>query len=382
MPAKPRPHAATAAALAVALIGTFAVVALVASSGAAAAAKQPQCGDTIKKDTTLHKDLINCAKNAIVIGADGITLDLNGHLIDGDETSTKNTCDCAVVDEGHDGVTVKNGSVREFDGGVGVEHARHARVLGISASRNKFVGILFFHAIRGLVRNSSGNGSTFHDGDGIAMFDSRRIRVLDSTFKNNDHGILSGGSTNSLIKGNVIARGGDVALLMEGGEGFRVTRNRVIRNGGGILLGPGSENVIIRNRVRGHGDGIRIEKGRGNLVAHNVVIGARNGIRLGIRHPFLGGAHNVVRRNLVRDSRADGLLVNKKDHHSLLKRNVARGAGDDGLDVKNPTTKLTGNRALRNDDLGIEAVRGVIDGGGNIARHNGDPRQCTNIACS
>jgi hypothetical protein len=36
---------------------------------------------------------------------------------------------------------------------------------------------------------------------------------------------------------------------------------------------------------------------------------------------------------------------------------------------------------VRNHDLGIEAVRGVIDGGGNVARHNGDPRQCTNIVC-
>ena len=45
------------------------------------------------------------------------------------------------------------------------------------------------------------------------------------------------------------------------------------------------------------------------------------------------------------------------------------------------TTKLTRDRAVRNADLGIETVRGVIDGGGNIARHNGDPRQCTNIVC-
>ncbi len=37
---------------------------------------------------------------------------------------------------------------------------------------------------------------------------------------------------------------------------------------------------------------------------------------------------------------------------------------------------------MRNNDLGIEAVRGVADGGGNVARHNGDPRQCTNIVCS
>jgi len=141
--------------------------------------------------------------------------------------------------------------------------------------------------------------------------------------------------------------------------------------------------VIAKNRVSGGRDGIRIEKGRGNLVADNLVVGTRHaGIRLGIHHPSLGGAHNVVRRNLVRDSDVDGFVVTKKDHHSLLKRNVAKGAGDDGFDVEGRTAKLTRNRALRNHDLGIEAVRGVIDGGGNVARHNGDPRQCTNIACS
>jgi hypothetical protein len=35
---------------------------------------------------------------------------------------------------------------------------------------------------------------------------------------------------------------------------------------------------------------------------------------------------------------------------------------------------------MRNADLGIEAVLGVI-AGGNIARGNGDPRQCTNVFC-
>jgi hypothetical protein len=68
--------------------------------------------------------------------------------------------------------------------------------------------------------------------------------------------------------------------------------------------------------------------------------------------------------------------------HSLLKKNVARGARDDGFDIESRSAKLTRNKANRNHDLGIEAVRGVIDDGGNVARHNGDPRQCTNIACN
>jgi hypothetical protein len=70
-----------------------------------------------------------------------------------------------------------------------------------------------------------------------------------------------------------------------------------------------------------------------------------------------------------------------KAKHTLLKRNHAFGAKDDGLDANSPTTKLTGNEARHNGDLGIAAVRGVIDGGGNKASGNGDPRQCTHIVC-
>jgi parallel beta-helix repeat protein len=175
---------------------------------------------------------------------------------------------------------------------------------------------------------------------------------------------------------------GDEGFLMEGGKRFQLRGNRFAANGGGITLGPGTRNVITKNHLSGGRDGIRVEKGHGNLIADNVVVHARRaGIRLGIPHPFLGGAHNVVRGNVVRKSRVDGFLVNAKDDHSLLKRNRATRAGDDGFDVQSRTATLTRNRAVRNHDLGIDAVRGSNDGGGNIARHNGDPRQCTHIAC-
>jgi hypothetical protein len=353
-----------------------------------ASASHVSCGDTITTDTKLDSNLTNCPNNGIVIGANNVRLDLNGHRIDGDGTPfagcpQNEFCDGGVVNDGRDGVTVVHGSVREFAVGVFVASARHNGVLRISSSRNRFAGLALFRARRSLVRNSSGDGSTFREGDGLDLFESHHIRVLHSSFRHNVHiGIKPIGSTNSLIKGNLLAHNGDEGMLMEGGEGFRIRHNRLVRNGGGITLGPGSRNVITRNRVfRGH-EGIRIEKGHGNLVAHNVIVHARRvGIRLGIKHPLLGGAHNVVRRNRVSDSRVDGFLVGKKDRHSLLKHNVAKGAGDDGFDVQSGSTTLTRNRAVDNGDLGIEAIRGVIDRGANKAHGNGDPRQCTHVAC-
>ena len=56
-------------------------------------------------------------------------------------------------------------------------------------------------------------------------------------------------------------------------------------------------------------------------------------------------------------------------------------AGDDGIDVESASTTIAGNLAVRNHDLGIEAVAGVTDGGGNKAFANGDSRQCTHVTC-
>src|SRR3954463_14789092 len=101
------------------LIGVAAVgVMALGAQTAAAAVQQLSCGDTITTDTTLHKDLVNCPTNGIVIGADNVTLDLNGHTIDGDGTLTPGPecpdtefCDVGVLNDGHDGVTVVHGSV-------------------------------------------------------------------------------------------------------------------------------------------------------------------------------------------------------------------------------------------------------------------------------
>ena len=166
------------------------------------------------------------------------------------------------------------------------------------------------------------------------------------------------------------------------GDRNEVLRNRVVA-GAGIIVGPGDRNVIAHNSILRADDSIAIENGRGNLVAGNVVARPRGeGIRLGIGAPPIGGADNVVRRNLVRRASDDGFLVTKNDGHSLLRRNVAVAAGDDGFDVRGHSTKVERNRSFHNGDLGIAAVRGTIDGGGNKAHGNGDPIQCLHIVCS
>ena len=394
MPAKLRLHAAPATFVSLGVILALVGVALVAFSGAEAAGQgQPKCGDTITADTTLHHNLLNCPNNGIFIGADNITLDLNYHTIDGDGTHAagcgpQEDCDLGVDSIDHYGVTVVHGSVREFRIGVAVAgfvgNARHNRVLDISSSKNQDFGIGFFGVARSVVRNSSGCHNPAPDGDGMGLFTSHRVRVLNSSFRHNAQpGIhVAFGSNHNLIRGNVFSRNAP-AIALEEADRNRVRRNRFARNGASVVVAPGSRDVIARNRISKGGDGIAIEKGHHNLVARNDIVRSRgNGVYLALNSPPIGGHDNLVRRNFVRASGGASFLVRGEDRHSRLKGNVAVGARGDGFDIESRTTKLTRNEARRNRDLGIAAVRGVIDGGSNRASRNGDLRQCTNIVCS
>jgi parallel beta-helix repeat protein len=90
---------------------------------------------------------------------------------------------------------------------------------------------------------------------------------------------------------------------------------------------------------------------------------------------------HTVSRNRIDGSREDGIFVNAPNGTIRLERNVLTGGDDDGIDVDTPGAVITKNRANFNADLGIEAVPGVTDGGGNKARGNGNPAQCLNVQC-
>jgi hypothetical protein len=120
----------------------LAVLAAILAPGRASAdqAHPVRCGDTITRDTRLKNDLVNCPGNGIVIGADNITLDLNGHTVDGDSVvgcEELYTCDFGVDNTaGHHGVTIKDGSIREFATAVVVLGANHNRLRRLSSSHN------------------------------------------------------------------------------------------------------------------------------------------------------------------------------------------------------------------------------------------------------
>ena len=197
----------------------------IASEFLQASAGHVSCGDTITTDTTLDGDLLDCPSNGIVIGADDITLDLNGHTVSGDGEPFKacperEFCDVGVLNNGHDGVTVRNGSVGQFESGVLIGRARESRVLDISSSQNTFFGFVVFRSAQILVRGSSGSRNIAPDGDGMGLFESHDVRIVNNEIRRNPGpGIHVQASTDNLIKGNLISHSAPGSCSKKGGPG-------------------------------------------------------------------------------------------------------------------------------------------------------------------
>ena len=182
---------------------------------------------------------------------------------------------------------MRDGSVREFGSGVFVGGARENRVLEISSSRHVFFGAVVSGSSRSGIRAGSFNHNIAPEGDGIGVFGSDHIRIVNNKIRRNPGpGIHVFGSTESLIKRNRFSRND---ILLEGDRN-RVTGNRSVRADLGINV-SGNRNVIARNRIFRAIGGILIDNARGNLVAGNIIGRAR---RDGI--PLFRGGNNTIRR--------------------------------------------------------------------------------------
>jgi len=398
-----------------AVVATLAIVAAAGSTSAPASVAQLGCGAIITTDTTLDSDLTNCPSNGIVIGADDITLDLNGHTVGGDGVPAgscfdEGICDLGISnDGGHAGVTITGGTVRGFDIGTSVVGGSKNRIQRVTLANNSTFGMSVGDSTAIRIEH---NSSVDEGISGIVMFDSRDSRI-DRNSVTGAHGyaIAVFGSSHNRLEQNVLTGDQHGILIEESSNDNEVTENR-ISHGGSIEIGHSGDNRVEGNVLTDPSDGILLGEAQRTLVSDNSVtdagIGFPNTGGFGIlldgsddtlveRNAVTGGNgpaifvtslesegtsdRNVISRNVTNSRLSDGFLVNGSATTTLLERNTAVDNGHDGIEVSAAGTTVTRNTANFNHDLGIDAVPEVIDGGGNRARGNGNPLQCTNVAC-
>ena len=319
-----------------------ALVAALSVAQAADASRRPadrlSCGDTVTADTVLRDDIVGCAGTALVIGADGVRLDLGGHTVDG-----------AILASDHAGVTVMNGAVY---GDVRFEGVRRGSARRLRVRRGSIACL-----------NSAGCAivKNFVTRGGIAVCQSE-IGVANR------------------VRGNVVRGAPGAGITASRTDTIGIGANIVRDSGIGIETSHAADLRIERNLiVDNSGDGLSGSFGSAAGIVHNVI--ARNGSD-GISLRTWGG-RTLIARNLVHRNGGTGILGAAVAHWAVL-RNVAVANGADGIAIAGAVddATLTRNRARRNRGLGIDAPPGVTDGGGNRAARNGAAPQCSGIDCS
>ncbi|HEX2048227.1 MAG TPA: right-handed parallel beta-helix repeat-containing protein [Acidimicrobiales bacterium] len=299
------------------------------------------CGQTITQSTVLTNDVGPCPDNGIIVGADNIVLDLAGHRVFGTASSGDGA---GILLHNRRGVTVQNGTVELFDGGVVILGGSGNTVTRIFANNN-------------IGASTSNQGPASLYGDGILIQGSSGNTIVQNSVDNNGPfsgiGIITGDADHpaipaALANDNVVQANrvtNNVACRRNGlcdNDGIRVEP----RAGSGCLTGPvicpGPGNRIIGNQVVGNGlDGIALFGfTTANVVSGNTV--DYNGFRGAVRGDGIRvfGSGNVIESNSASGNAAGGISVarrpptsgsfpagNPNGYNNRLIRNRAAGNG-------------------------------------------------------
>ena len=332
------------------MMAAVASAGLMALGSGQAFASPVGCGETITHDTTLKGDLTNCPGDGLVIGADNITLNLNGHTIDG--TVSQADCDrlatfrVGIRDSGYDGLTIENGSVQQFDeglaaGDIGVGMS-DSRLHGLALRNNRFGGFDLGGSRAADTQNDqiehnvvSGTGC----GTGIKLNTTRANRVADNRVQNDNAGIVvccSGDS--NVINRNAVSGGQEDGILVFAETGARVVDNSVsdVGGDGAIEVNGNSTGAVVRNNA--------IARSLGAAISIDSCCGSDPGVPTDIQ---------VARNSLT--SVADGIILFETDRDQISDNSV-RGSGTFG-------GPFQGFGVLLDGSSGTVVNRNTISGG-------------------
>ena len=355
-----------------ALVAGLGLVVAACGGGAAAEAPAPACGATLTSSTTLSTDLVHCPGTALVIGADGITIDLAGHTISGTNAAGSE----GIASDGHANVRIVGGRITDFRiNGVGIRGGSGNLVRGVTVRRigeggvegePVSAGILISGSPRSrVIGNDVSNDVKAWQADGVDVLDSpgsvvRRNRLV----RNSWNGLTLLGSARSRVAHNVFDHNGNNGTEVNGkSDSAAVVANRARANKQfGIVVGSAHRVRVVRNTVAKNNTGFLFFDLNDSLISANRArLNGEDGLVLSGGQ--FGSDGNRLARNVANGNHGAGIAI--------VEDNKGHAAGN----------SLKGNTAKRNGGPGIDAVPGTIDKGGNRASGNANP-QCVNVVCS
>jgi parallel beta-helix repeat protein len=204
----------------------------------ASAAPNAVCGQTITTNFTLNTDLGPCPDDGLVAGANGITINLGGHTIRGNDQAQLNY---GVQISVRSNVTVTNGTIRDFDGGVKVEFGANGnRIQNLRITSNQRDGVYIESGNNNVV---AGNVVFAHPaGAGVVVRIGSGNQITNNTLHSNSNG-LTVSATSTTVSNNKAASNTARGIgIFTPSAGTVVTNNDTNSN----ALGIGSDDPTAK----------------------------------------------------------------------------------------------------------------------------------------
>ena len=195
------------------------------SSTAVPLSSSLSCGQVIKQSVKLTANL-DCKTDGIIVGADGITIDLNGFTLSGPgEKSSK----VGIMFADNDGVTVQGpGTIQKFQAGALFSGGEDNKISRVTFTENE---IAVFET--GAKNTAIEDNLMFGNSIGVAAHSSSGSKLNTNLFKANDlAGVTLVNSANNELSMNTIQ--GSVNGIFLDGQSTKnnVNSNNVLQNRG------------------------------------------------------------------------------------------------------------------------------------------------------
>jgi parallel beta-helix repeat protein len=222
--------------------GTCVVLAGLALCGSSTATADDLCGATIVTNLRLDQDL-TCAGNGLIVGADGIRLNLNGHTIAGSGSGV------GINVAGRSGVSIVGGTVQNFPTGVLVLNSTAVVVKDNQLVHNGDGVDLQAGSIGNTIKGNHFQDNTMR---GIMLRSDTSANVIkDNTFAGNRVGILLFGAARSTVKGNTLSFSGLAGIRINViAANNLIQENTVVSNPAGIEFIVTPTGSSIGNTLR------------------------------------------------------------------------------------------------------------------------------------
>jgi len=290
----------------------------------------------------LTADIINSsAERCMNITANDITLDCQGHLIDG----TKSTEKYGIYVAGVNNTVIKNCRVEQWDIGVRL------------------------HYYLGTVNNITLDNVTVTDSlnTGLSLYETYNSNITNSNFSFNGHrGVVISDSDNNYFSNNVINNNTDAGVYLSGADYNNLSDNEILGNGAESIYVSAAHNNFVNNEVNtevsltasnyNEFSNLTIDSSRikitssdyNNFTNINITNSPANSIWI-----YSSADNNNFNSIYISNAETDGILVETSSHNNNFNNLEVTNCGGKGISLSNSDNIQITNSDISSNNVGI-----------------------------